>query len=160
MDDVVPGVLQRLRAADIIRMAGLAVASMGQEYCRIGAVHATMRRGTKLLGIVDASHLGNVSKAGAPGSVEAPEQGAIEQHRYSVEVEIQSASTWLASCSCSSDVAAICRHAAALLYQWLAHPTTFVSPFSSSSRTPEKTMATKRTGVSQSTGEQKTPLRS
>jgi hypothetical protein len=107
--------------------------------------------------------LGNVSKAGATSSVAAPEQEAIEQHRYSVEVEIQSSSTWLASCSCSSDAAAICRHAAALLYQWLAHPTTFVSPFSSSSlsfQTPEKTMATKRAGVSQSTGEQKTLLRS
>src|SRR5947207_15141032 len=114
MDDVVPGVLQRLRAADIIRMAGLAVASMGQEYCLIGAVHAIMRRGAKLLGIVDASHLGNVAKAGATSSVAEPEQEAIEQHRYSVDVEIQSSSTWLASCSCSSDAAAICRHAAAL----------------------------------------------
>jgi len=160
MDDVVPGVLQRLRAADIIRMAGLTVASMGQEYCRIGAVHATMRQGAKLLGIVDTSHLDTVAKAGATGSVEALEQKAIEQHRCSVEVEIQSSSTWLASCSCTPNAVAICRHAAALLYQWLAHPTAFVSPFSSSSRTPSWVMATRREGVSQSTGEQQTPLRS
>ena len=72
MDDVVPSALQRLRAADIIRMAGLAVASMGQEYCRIGAVHATMRQGAKLLGIVDISHLGNVATAAQ--KVEAAEQ--------------------------------------------------------------------------------------
>ncbi|HAT44694.1 MAG TPA: hypothetical protein DCS90_06270, partial [Ktedonobacter sp.] len=153
-------VLQRLRAADIIRMAGLTVASMGQEYCRIGAVHATMRQGAKLLGIVDTSHLDTVAKAGATGSVEALEQKAIEQHRCSVEVEIQSSSIWLASCSCTPNAVAICRHAAALLYQWLAHPTAFVSPFSSSSRTPSWVMATRREGVSQSTGEQQTPLRS
>ncbi|TME63728.1 MAG: hypothetical protein E6I59_07740 [Chloroflexi bacterium] len=80
MDDVVPSALQRLRAADIIRMAGLAVASMGQEYCRIGAVRATMRRGAKLLGIVDTSHLGDVSLSGARGTA-AADQGPVEQRR-------------------------------------------------------------------------------
>src|SRR5438270_10233163 len=149
MDDVVPGVLQRLRAADIIRIAGLTVASMGQEYCRIGAVRATMRQGAKLLGIVDTSHLDAVAKAGATSSVEAPQEEVIEQHRCSVEVEIQSSSTWLANCSCTHNTGAICRHAAALLYQWLAHPTAFVSPFSPSSRAPSRVMATRREGVSQ-----------
>src|SRR5438270_14097572 len=101
MDDVVPSALQRLRAADIIRMAGLAAASMGQEYCRIGAVRATMRRGAKLLGIVDTSQLGDVSPPGATESTAAADQGPIEQHRCSVEVEIQSSSTWHSSCTCS-----------------------------------------------------------
>ena len=53
MEDVVPGALQRLREADIISMAGLTGASLGQEYCRIGAVHSTKRQGPRLTGIVD-----------------------------------------------------------------------------------------------------------
>ena len=169
MDDVVPGALQRLRAADIIRMAGLAVASMGQEYCRIGAVRATMRRGGKLLGIVDTTRLDAVSKTGVADNVGAQEQGAIEPHRYSVEVEIQSSTTWLASCSCNSNATAICRHAAALLYYWLAHPTAFVAPSSSmasvastlpGARPLNKGLAVKREGASQTGNEYKTPLRS
>ena len=160
MDDVVPSALQRLRAADIIRVAGLTVASMGQEYCRIGAVRATMRRGAKLLGIVDTSHLGNVSPPGATGSPEATDQGPLEQHRCSVEVEIQSPGTWHSSCTCSPNAVAICRHAAALLYQWLAHPNTFVTPSSSSSRASSRTAPAKREGSSQATGEQRTAWQS
>ncbi len=154
MDDVVPSALQRLRAADIIRMAGLAVASMGQEYCRIGAVHATMRRGAKLLGIVDTSHLGNV--ATATRRVEATEQGLTDQHRYSAEIEVQSSSTWLATCSCSPDSSIICRHTAALLYQWLANPLSFASE--SAAHVASKPATTKRQVVGRSIGEQKTPL--
>ena len=159
MDDVVPSALQRLRAADIIRMAGLAVASMGQEYCRIGAVRATMRRGAKLLGIVDTSHLGDVSLAGARGTA-AADQGPVEQRRCSVEVEIQSSSTWHASCTCSPDTVAMCRHAAALLYQWLAHPNTFVAPSSSDFRTSSRTAPAKREGGNQATGGQSRALQS
>lgn len=158
MDDVVPSALQRLRAADIIRMAGLTVASMGQEYCRIGAVRATMRRGAKLLGIVDTSHLGNVSPPGATGSTEAIDQRSVEQHRCDTEVEIQSLSTWHSSCTCSPNAVAICRHAAALLYQWLAHPNTFVTPSSTSYHTSSRIAPDKREGVSQATGEQRTAL--
>ena len=159
MDDVVPSALQRLRAADIIRMAGLAVASMGQEYCRIGAVRATMRRGAKLLGIVDTSHLGDVSLAGARGTA-AADQGPVEQRRCSVEVEIQSSSTWHASCTCSPNTVAMCRHAAALLYQWLAHPNTFVAPSSSDFRTSSRTAPAKREGGNQATGGQSRALQS
>ncbi|TMC95960.1 MAG: hypothetical protein E6J11_12665 [Chloroflexi bacterium] len=159
MDDVVPSALQRLRAADIIRMAGLAVASMGQEYCRIGAVRATMRRGAKLLGIVDTSHLGDVSLAGARGTA-AADQGPVEQRRCSVEVEIQSSSTWHASCTCSPNTVAMCRHAAALLYQWLAHPNTFVTPSSSDFRTSSRTAPAKREGGNQATGGQSRALQS
>ncbi len=156
MDDVVPSALQRLRAADIIRMAGLAVASMGQEYCRIGAVHATMRRGAKLLGIVDTSHLGNVQAATA--EVEAAEQGLTDQHRYSTEIEIQSSSTWLSTCSCSPNSAIICRHAAAILYQWLAHPMSFVD--ASPTIAANRPASAKRQAVEQSTGGQNTQLQS
>src|SRR6266700_5051702 len=159
MDDVVPSALQRLRAADIIRMAGLAVASMGQEYCRIGAVRATMRRGAKLLGIVDTSHLADVSLPGARGTA-AADQGPVEQHRCSVEVEIQSSSTWHASCTCSPNAVAMCRHAAALLYQWLVHPNTFVAPSSSDFRTSSRTAPAKREGGNQATGGQSRALQS
>jgi hypothetical protein len=159
MDDVVPSALQRLRAADIIRMAGLAVASMGQEYCRIGAVRATMRRGAKLLGIVDTSHLGDVSLPGARGTAVA-DQGPVEQRRCSVEVEIHSSSTWHASCTCSPNTVAMCRHAAALLYQWLAHPNTFVAPSSSDFRTSSRTAPATREGGNQATGGQSRALQS
>ena len=79
MNDVVPSALQRLRAADIIRVAGLAIASLGQEYCRIGAVHETMRQGTQLLGVVDTTNMHNASTASATKRVETIEQA--EQHR-------------------------------------------------------------------------------
>jgi hypothetical protein len=156
MDDVVPSALQRLRAADIIRMAGLAVASMGQEYCRIGAVHATMRRGARLLGIVDTSHVGSVSTA--TQRVDATEQAPTEQHRCSAEIEIQSSSTWFATCSCSPNASVICRHTAALLYQWLAHPLSFVSVSSTSAsgRTAPSTLQ----ALDRSTVGQKNPLQS
>ncbi len=44
MDNVVPGALRHLREADIMSMAGLELAALGQEYYRIGAVHSTMRQ--------------------------------------------------------------------------------------------------------------------
>ena len=128
MDDVVPNALQRLRAADIIRMAGLSIASLGQEYCRIGAVQATMRRGAQLLGIVDTSNLTNGLAAFQAHPVETAEHISPEQHRYVVDVEIQSSTLWLAHCSCNPVSRSICQHVAALLYQWLAHPMAFVSP--------------------------------
>src|SRR5215831_2069429 len=53
MDHVVPGPLRRLREADIIDMAGLKSAALGQEYYRIGAVHTTMYQGSQITGIVD-----------------------------------------------------------------------------------------------------------
>ena len=128
MDDVVPGALQRLRAKDIIRAAGLVIASLGQEYCRKGAVHETRRQGTQLLGIVDITNTHNTSTVSATNRVETIEQVAAEQHRFVVDVDVVGSTTWVANCSCSTDAHAICSHAAALLYQWLAHPTTFTSP--------------------------------
>ncbi len=141
MDDVVPGALQRLRAADIIRMAGLIVASLGQEYCRIGAVHTTKRQGARITGIVDVPHM-RVSNAASPtNGAETTEHGDAEQRHYSVEVEIGASGSWTATCSCRSASPStpppptLCPHAAALLYQWLAHPISFVAT-SSTSPTP------------------------
>ena len=166
MEDVVPSALQRLRAADIIRMAGLSIASLGQEYCRVGAVQATMRRGAQLLGIVDISNLANGSTASPANTVETTEHISPEQHRYVVDVEVQSSSFWLAHCSCNPVSRSICQHVAALLYQWLAHPMTFVTP--PTSTTPATPLAhssagpspLKREEVVLPPGEQKIALKS
>ena len=118
MQNIVPGALQRLRAADIIHMAGLGVAASGQEYCRSGAVHDTQRDGARLAGVVKVPHT-TTSPAEVP---------TAETYQYSVEVEVQSASSWVGSCQCGQSTSvALCIHAAALLYQWLARPTAFVS---------------------------------
>ncbi|HEV2659445.1 MAG TPA: Rho termination factor N-terminal domain-containing protein, partial [Ktedonobacteraceae bacterium] len=113
MENVVPGTLQRLRAADIIRMAGLAAASVGQEYCRTGVVHSMQRQGARLSGVVEVLHT----------AVPAEETG---RRRYPVEVEIRSTSAWDSACPCGQNVPALCAHGAALLYQWLARPTSFL----------------------------------
>jgi hypothetical protein len=160
MNNVVPGPLRRLREADIIDMAGLKSAALGQEYFRIGAVHTTMQRGSQITGIVDvpASAGNNASEARLPGivgtfdsnhkkaasatnrveevqEVRTTEDVDTQPGRYSVLVEIRESSTWNATCTCHtlSDSSYICPHAAALLYQWLTHPMTFVSPRSASS---------------------------
>ncbi|MFL5625080.1 MAG: helicase-associated domain-containing protein [Ktedonobacteraceae bacterium] len=127
MDDVVPSALKHVRASDIIRMAGLAVASLGQEYCRLGAVQATMRRGSQLLGIVDMSKWGHGTGVSPTNKGLAAEDTRAEQQRYSVDIEIQSSTNWVAHCSCSATSATICRHVTALLYEWLARPETFTS---------------------------------
>ncbi len=131
MDDVVPSVLQRLRAADIIRMAGLSAASLGQEYARIGAVHSTKRQGARLSGVVDvpgASHSDAAStEINAEGAEQADARADTRDRplRCMVEVEIRGGNTWSIACSCHATTT-ICQHAAALLYQWLTHPLSFV----------------------------------
>ena len=115
MEYVVPGILQRLRAADVIRMAGLNAASQGQEYCRIGAVHDAQRRGTVLSGIVRTSQ----------GPVVEQDNDGDGPLYYAVEVEIQSETTWTSACTCEASSVLLCVHAAALLYHWLAHPEEF-----------------------------------
>ena len=135
MDDVVPNTLQRLRAADIIRAAGLAVASLGQEYSRIGAVSATMRWGAKLLGIVDTSSMAAEEDVTATGTVGAAKQGTTSQHRCAVDVELQTSSSWIINCTCHPNAHTLCSHAAALLYYWLAQPQAF-TPDSSMASSP------------------------
>ncbi len=140
MENVVPGALQRLRAADILRMAGLAAASLGQEYCRSGAVRSTQRQGARISGVVDVPHAG-----ASPVLVDDVDavQTEANRHHYHVEIELQGPTTWVSSCSCEPDAPMLCAHAAALLYQWLARPTSFAtisaSPLSSSSL-PEREM--------------------
>ena len=125
MYDVAPGVLQRLREADIISRAGLAIASQGQDYCRSGAVHSTKRRGARLSGIVDLSSLASRQGVTATNPAKTLENASLD--RYSVSVEVYDQHTWEVHCTCSAP-ATLCVHAAALLYQWLAHPLTFASP--------------------------------
>src|SRR5579859_5528026 len=125
METVVPGALQRLRAADIVRMAGLTAASQGQEYCRSGVIHSTQRQGSSLSGVVQTPHSG----------VSEVESGISGQTRhYRVEVILQSASSWTRHCTCDAPPSLLCAHGAALLYQWLAHPEAFVL---SSSQLPQ-----------------------
>lgn len=134
MDDVVPGVLQRLRAADIIRMAGLTVASRGQEYCRIGAVQATRREGARLSGVVVVANITTGEDAFPLDAVETTEGVSFaplareqsEKRTCAVEVEVQSSSSWQVTCTCATLPPAICPHATALLYQWLAQPAKFI----------------------------------
>lgn len=128
MEHVVPGVLQRLRATDIIRMAGLTVASLGQEYSRTGAVHSTQRQEARISGVVDGPHIAHAIAATASNTPSPALEGDTHRQHYPVWVEVTGATTWKSACPCSPNAPAnapLCAHAAALLYQWLAHPSTF-----------------------------------
>ena len=136
MENVVPSVLQRLRASDIIHMAGLAAASLGQEYYRIGAVHTTQRQGMRIAGVVDVPHA--PQKTALPTNTVAVESHtntsdtspAARSTAYPVDLEIQSITQWENRCPCGQHppaVPTICPHAAALLYQWLARPMVFMT---------------------------------
>lgn len=133
MNDVVPGALQRLREADIVGLAGLASASLGQEYCRLGYVSATRRRGAHLSGIVtlpEESSEHEIDQA----NVEQPEEGnppgtaSPVVRPFAVEVDLLSSDACQVVCSCGKEAGLICTHAAALLYQWIARPQTFLAP--------------------------------
>lgn len=136
MENVVPSVLQRLRATDIIRMAGLAAASLGQEYYRIGAVHTTQRQGMRIAGVVDvpSAHRKAVSATNTvavePHTNSVEISPSLQSTAYPVDLEIQSVTQWENHCPCGQHPPAmptICPHAAALLYQWLARPMAFVT---------------------------------
>ena len=144
MENVVPVALQRLRATDIIRMAGLATASQGQEYYRAGAVQQTQRQGGRIAGVVyvpqtmgnGATHIAQTAMRhvslypGTEGDAEA----------CPVEIDVDSSTKWSSHCACGhttihismsngtesiSQSQPLCVHAAALLYQWLARPMSF-----------------------------------
>lgn len=132
MDDIVPGVLQRLREADVIGLAGLAGASLGQEYCRRGYVSATRRQDIRLSGAVTLPEALSEAEVGQAGSgslekEEPAEDAAAATRRFEVAVEVQSRASCQVVCACGRREALICTHAAALLYQWINHPHTFVS---------------------------------
>lgn len=131
-ENVVPSVLQRLRATDIIRMAGLTAASLGQEYYRIGAVRSTQRQGMRIAGVVDVPHtLYQAAQATNTALLESSQNSAPPKSRdYPVDLEIQSVTQWENRCPCGQHppmVPTICPHAAALLYQWLARPMVFIT---------------------------------
>ena len=129
MYDVVPGALQRLREADIVSMAGLMVASLGQEYYRRGAVHATKRQGALLSGIVELSHtILNQDASTTRDALETQQAGNSSPGSYVTDVELRDRISCNVSCSCKKtdvQVGIVCSHAAALLYAWLAHPANF-----------------------------------
>jgi hypothetical protein len=133
MDDIVPGALQRLREADIVGLAGLASASLGQEYCRSRYVSANKRQGKRLSGAVtipdvsfEAEHIqgdpeqpkGEPEHAGTPSD-------ALQ--RFEVAVEVLDRGGYQVVCTCGNQAPLICAHAAALLYQWVNRPYTFSS---------------------------------
>jgi len=129
MYDVVPGALQRLREADIVRMAGLMVASLGQEYYRKGAVHATKRKGALLSGIVEISNTIPSQAASTTNSTLETQQAInFPPGSYFTEIELRDRLSCNVTCTCKqSNVQSgvVCSHAAALLYYWLAHPLNF-----------------------------------
>ncbi len=131
MENVVPSVLQRLRATDIIHMAGLTAASLGQEYYRSGAVHNTQRQDMRIAGVVDVLHTSRKTvSATNTVSIESQPASSTQSTHYPVDLEIQSITQWENRCPCGQHppaVPTICPHAAALLYQWLARPMAFVT---------------------------------
>ena len=129
MYDVVPGALQRLREADIVSMAGLMVASLGQEFYRKGAVHATKRQDAVLSGIIEISNTILNQTAPTANSIVATQEAIISPPgSYFTEVELRDRISCNVTCSCKQPGAqpgVVCSHAAALLYYWLAHPLDF-----------------------------------
>ena len=140
MEDVVPGVLQRLREADIVGLAGLADASLGQAYCRGGHVSATRRQGTRLSGLVTVpATLPAANDEYGIVEQKADEQGALDVVQPCVvEVEVLSSTSCEAKCTCEKQSALLCVHAAALLYQWVTRPYTFLSSLPATASEPEE----------------------
>ncbi|MEO7020852.1 MAG: helicase-associated domain-containing protein [Ktedonobacteraceae bacterium] len=129
MDDVVPVVLQRLREADIVGLAGLADASLGQEYARGGRVSTTKRQGARLSGVVTLPEL---LPAADMVLVEQPEDVAEVSEtspisHFEVVVEVVRHDSCQVVCTCGNTAALICPHAAALLYHWVNRSYAFVS---------------------------------
>ncbi|HEY6284282.1 MAG TPA: hypothetical protein VIX20_01350 [Ktedonobacteraceae bacterium] len=129
MYDVVPGALQRLREADIVSMAGLMVASLGQEYYRKGAVHTTKRQGALLSGIVEIANTTLNQTASTTNSTLETQRATISPPgSYYTDVELRDRISCNVTCSCKQpddQSGVVCSHAAALLYYWLAHPLNF-----------------------------------
>ncbi|HLH63624.1 MAG TPA: Rho termination factor N-terminal domain-containing protein [Ktedonobacteraceae bacterium] len=124
----VPGALLRLREADIVSVAGLTVASLGQEYCRIGAVHSMKRQEARVSGIVDVPDISPEQAVLHTNGVTPIKQADTQNAPgcYIVGVEVRADHSWIATCTCDRQDSA-CVHAAALLYQWISHPATFQS---------------------------------
>lgn len=160
MEQVVPSVLQRLRASDIIRMAGLTTASLGQEYYRTGAVHSPCCRGAHITGVVEVPLVATFlsSRKDADGEIQAH----VSTCCYAVEVELRSPASWLSACQCSPGSTSLCSHAAALLYHWLARSSAFAvaaPPYAQLPQEQEEIVPQKRASMSNSPNTSK-PTRS
>lgn len=131
MENVVPTVLQRLRAADIIRVAGLKAASLGQEYYRLEAVQHAQRQGHLLSGIVELPRTADFADeiaALATNPVDDLSFSELIGHtRYAVTIAFENPTSWQCVCTCGTHSSVFCSHAAALLYQWLARPFSFTA---------------------------------
>ena len=130
MYDIVPGVLQHLREADIVSKAGLAVAAQGQEHCRTGAVRSTNRQGARLNGIVEVGSTSTQEEVSGTDGAKAVESSSAALKRFLVTVEIRDTHAWHFTCTCTPASMVhpsmrLCAHAAALLYCWLARPAAF-----------------------------------
>ena len=130
MYDIVPGVLQHLREADIVSKAGLAVAAQGQEYCRTGAVRSTYRQGARLNGIIEVGNDSPQEEAHGTNGAKAVDSSLAALQRFLVTVEIRDAQAWHFTCTCTPasmihPAMRLCAHASALLYCWLARPAAF-----------------------------------
>ena len=127
MQNAVPDILQRLRATDIIHIAGLTVASLGQEYSRIGSFRETRREGARISGILDIPPTASALAAWDKNELSQKVQEKAERQLLcSVDIEIKSASEWVCHCSCGSSPTTLCAHATALLYHWIARPAAFI----------------------------------
>lgn len=144
MDDVVPGVLQRLREADIVGLAGLTSASQGQEYCRSGYISTTRRQGARLSGMLaipgvlpTTENMHTIAGQGESGQKMSDAVPSSVQH-FTVEVELLNSHRCEVVCSCEKKATLICVHAAALLYQWVTRSHTFVPSLPPSRSAPEE----------------------
>jgi hypothetical protein len=125
MYEIVPGALQRLRESDIVSMAGLKVASLGQEYYRKGAVHATKRQGALLSGIVEVSNTTlNQNASTTNSTLESQQAVFLPLDSYFTEVELRDRISCSVTCSCKSPMSSlvVCVCAQHTLHYWLAHP--------------------------------------
>ncbi len=124
MQEIIPRALQRLRIADVVHMVGLTSASIGQEFARLGVVQDRRRDEGRLSALVDTTSESaeHVTAAIASADASGPGPG-----RYTVVVSVEGPDDpdWRSECSCGSPDL-FCVHAAALLYDWLAHPQNFV----------------------------------
>jgi hypothetical protein len=159
MDDIVPSALLRLREADIVSLAGLTSASLGQEYSRSGFVSAMKRQGACLSGVLEIpetsldSFIKRLHVEQTENGEEPPDALPAPTSRFKVEIEMGSRSSCQTVCICGNQTGLICAHAAALLYQWIQRPSLFTSalPTVRAPATPSKrrtTMALNKTHTS------------
>lgn len=132
MDDIVPGALQRLREADIVGLAGLSGASLGQEYARSGCVSVAKRQETHLSGVITIPDTSpelkmRVHLEQPKNTDEHSSASSTSTQRFEVDAEVLSQSLCQAVCTCGNQATMICVHAAALLYQWIYHSSAFLS---------------------------------